>query len=196
MREKWFSDNRDLVKWAILTQIAQKNGLYTILQIPYWRPEEFYPHFKFQDESPQVSDKVWQFFRNIHHAKSLGPKFGISINIIASEFKSDQRNEYLKEIKSEIRRLKRPLLLFLDPDTGLQPNKCKPEHTSIDEIKKLWPILQSKEWLVLYQHARRTSDWIKSIADQLSFLCNNEAVHVARSEDVGKDVAFLCVQKK
>ncbi|MCX5830568.1 MAG: hypothetical protein NT140_01510 [Deltaproteobacteria bacterium] len=196
MREKWFSDNRDLLKWAILTQIAKKKGLFTILQIPYWRPEAFYPHFKFQDESLQVPDKVWKFFRNIHHVKDLGPKIGISINIVAAEFRSDQRDKYLKEIESEIRRLKRPLLLFLDPDTGLQPTDCKPEHTSINEIKKLWPILKSNEWLVLYQHARRTPDWSQSITGQLSSLCNNAPVHLAKSEDVGKDVAFLCVEKQ
>lgn len=196
MRNRWYSDNRDLVKWATLTHIAQTQGLQTILQVPYLRPEASHPHFIFQGKRLPISDPVWRFFRNVHDIARMGSEFGGSINVVASEFNPTQRSAYISAVKNEINRSKRPLLLFLDPDTGLQPRKFKPEHTSTAEIVELWAMLHPKEWLVLYQHARRTAQWAQSVESELSALCGKQKVHIARSEDVGQDVAFLCTQKE
>ena len=195
MRDKYYSDNRDLIKWATLVHIASKYGLHTILQVPYWRPENTHPHFNFKDKPVAVSGKVWTFFRNIYSITQLGPEIGLSIAVVGKEFDPEQRKAYVAEIKVEISKARRPLALFLDPDTGLQPKKCLPQHTSITEIEELWPILNSDEWLVLYQHARHIRDWSKSVADELSFLCNGVGANIVRSDDVGKDVAFICLQK-
>ena len=196
MREKYYSDDRDLIKWAALTHIASEYGLRSILQVPYWRPEKAHPHFNFLGKRVAVSDKVWTFFRNIHSITRLGTEIGISIIVVGTEFKPDERDAYISEIKTKIRYAKRPLILFLDPDTGLQPTTCRPEHTAITEIQALWPVLMPREWLILYQHARHTPNWKESVADQLSSLCGNRKTHVVRSDDVGKDVALICIEKK
>ncbi len=195
MRDKWYSDDRDLVKWATLAHIASERGLQTILQVPYWRPEKVHPHFNFIGKRGAVSEKVWEFFRNIHSITRLGPKMGVSITVVDTEFKPDDRGAYVSEVKTKIQHARRPLALFLDPDTGLQPKKCRPEHTAISEIQALWPVLKPHEWLILYQHARHTSNWKESVADELSALCGNMKAHIVRSDDVGKDVAFVCIEK-
>lgn len=195
MRDKYYSDNRDLIKWATLVHIASEYGLQTILQVPYWRPENNHPYFIFMNRRVAVSSKVWTFFRNIHSITRLGPEIGLSIAVVGEEFDPDQRKTYVSKIKAEISKARRPLALFLDPDTGLQPKKCLPEHTSTMEIKELWPVLKPGEWLILYQHARHTRDWSESVALELSSLCNRRKAHIVRSEDVGKDVAFICLQK-
>jgi hypothetical protein len=141
-----------------------------------------------------VANKVWTFFRNIHSITPLGTEIGLSIVVIDKEFDPDRRKAYLSEIKAEINKSRRPLALFLDPDTGLQPKKCLPEHTSIAEIQELWPMLKPGEWLILYQHARRTLDWRESVANELSSLCNRCRANIVRSDDIGKDVTFICVQ--
>ena len=194
MRDQYYSDNRDLVKWATLVHIALEYGLQTILQVPYWRPEKAHPHFNFMGKRVAVSSKVWSFFRNIHNIKRLGPEIGLSIAVLDKEFDPDRRKVYVSEIRTEINKARRPLVLFLDPDTGLQPKKCLPVHTSIIEIQELWPILKLGEWLILYQHARRNLDWSESVANELSSLCNGSKANIVRSDDVGKDVAFICVQ--
>lgn len=196
MRDKYYSDNRDLIKWATLAHIAYEYGLQTILQVPYWRPENKHPYFICMDKRVAVPSKVWKFFRNIHSITQLGPEIGLSITLVGEEFDPDQRKIYVSKIKAEISKARRPLALFLDPDTGLQPKKCLPEHTSIMEIEELWPVLKPGEWLILYQHARHTRDWRESVAHELSSLCNRMKAHIVRSEDVGKDVAFVCLQKK
>jgi len=87
-------------------------------------------------------------------------------------------------------------VLFLDPDTGLQPQRCRSEHTTIEEVQALWPVLKAGEWLVLYQHARHTPNWRESVANELSSLCDNMKAYIIRSNDVGKDVAFICIEKE
>lgn len=47
MRDIWYSDNRDLVKWGVLAHIARTQFLKTIVQVPYWRQEMRQPHFFF-----------------------------------------------------------------------------------------------------------------------------------------------------
>ncbi len=195
MRDRWFSDNRDLVKWATLTHIALERDLQSILQVPYWRREDSRPRFSFKGESLAIPDKVWKFFRNIHSITRLGLEVGVSIKVVDKEFNPDHRDTYLSEIKTNIQHTSRPLALFLDPDTGLQPKRCCPEHTAIGEIQALWPVLKTGEWLVLYQHARHTHNWRESVANELSSLCGNMKAHVIRSNDIGKDVAFICVEK-
>jgi hypothetical protein len=195
MRDKYHSDNRDLIKWATLAHIALEYCLKTILQVPYWRPESNHPYFNFMEERVGVSSAVWTFFRNIHSITRLGPEIDLSINVIREEFDPDKRKTYISRIKAEISRVQRPLALFLDPDTGLQPKKCLPEHTASMEVEELWPVLEPKEWLILYQHARRSRDWSTSVANQLSSLCDHTKAYIARSEDVGKDFALICLQK-
>jgi hypothetical protein len=195
MRDWYFSDDRDLVKWGTLVHITEKYGLNTIIQVPYFRPEIKHPHFVFMDNSLPLPTKVWRFFRNIHDIKRLESTIKASIVVIGTEFNPKQRIAYISEVKIKISSAKRPIVLFLDPDTGLQPNKCGPTHTATSDIQELWPLLTRGEWLVLYQHARRKTDWRESVAAKVSSLCENAAVHIVRSADVGKDVAFICVQK-
>lgn len=196
MRDKYYSDDRDLVKWAALAHIASERGLQTILQVPYWRPEKIHPHFTFIGKRVAVSDRVWAFFRNIRSVTRLGQEIGVSITVVDTEFKPDHRDAYVSEVKAKIQHSRRPLALFLDPDTGLQPKKCRPEHTAIREIQVLWPVLNPREWLILYQHARHNLNWKESVADELSSLCGNMKAHVIRSNDMGKDAALICIEKE
>ena len=195
MRDRYYSDNRDLVKWAAIVHIASEYGLRTILQVPYWRPEKKHPNFTFMGNSVPVPKKVWMFFRGINNIVRLEREIGLSIVVFDTMFDPKQRAAYISEVKNKIMAARRPLVLFLDPDTGLQPKKCGPKHTATTDIQELWPLLIPGEWLVLYQHARRVSNWGKSVATEVSSLCGNIPPHIVRSEDVGKDVAFICVQK-
>jgi hypothetical protein len=195
MRDKYYSDDRDLFKWATLVHIASTHELRTILQVPYWRPENIRPRFDFKGQKVPVSSQVWKFFRSIHNVTRLGPEIGVSIAIISKEFDANNRQSYISEVKTTIEYVEHPLALFLDPDTGLQPKRCLPEHTAIADIQQLWPVLKARDWLVLYQHARHNLTWRESVADELSSLCGVKAT-IVRSDDVGKDVVFVCVQKE
>jgi hypothetical protein len=195
MRERWFADNRDLIKWSVLVHLARTYALRTIVQVPYWRPEKAPFHFIFRNERLPVTDDVWRFFRDIHRIEQLGDDIGVKVKIVREEFNHANRWLYSEHISRHLKDCARPLLLFLDPDTGIQPKKLEVTHTTEREIERAWAELRPGDWLVFYQHARRESDWVSVVKKQLSTICKGGSVEVARSEEIGRDVAFLCVRK-
>jgi hypothetical protein len=195
MRERWFGDNRDLVKWGVLAHLAGDYGLRTIVHVPYERTETDRPSFIFRGKRLTVADLVWKFFRDMRRIEMLGRQIEVEVKIINEEFRPSLRRRYAACISNLLVECERPLLLFLDPDTGIEPKAAAPEHITEYEIRRAWTELKAGDWLVLYQHARRVADWVDSACEQLSRICGGENVEVARSERVGRDVAFLCVLK-
>lgn len=195
MRDIWYSDNRDLVKWGFLMHMAKRYDLHEVIQVPYWRPEQDRPSITFESSTFLVPEVVWQFFRNIKHIEHMGGAFDIPVKVLTDVFNSKDRQGYSLKVREQIGKSARPLLLFLDPDTGLEPSRATDTHVTQAEVRDAWSALHKNEWLVLYQHARRTSHWIEEVAEQLRATCGNSPVQVARSERVGSDVAFLCVKK-
>jgi hypothetical protein len=195
MRERWFADNRDLVKWATLLHIARENGLAAILQVPYLRSETKLPSVRIDDRDVVIDAKVWRFFRDLARIEELGVTAGISIRVVTTPFVAGAREVYLQSVRSEIAAARHPLLLFLDPDTGLQPAQVGPAHTTTCEIQECWDALTGGDWLVLYQHARRTTTWIEDVRKQFAAACGEAPVMIAKSAEIGTDVAFLAARR-
>lgn len=196
MRERWFADDRDLIKWAVLTHLADRNALKTIVQIPYWRPEtkRCRPHFRFLNNSLPVSDKVWRFFKDIKSVERLGGP-GTEIKVFVEEFNPRDRGVYSQKITDYLQGCARPLLLFLDPDTGLEPKMATGAHVTRNDVSHAWAGLTLNDWLVLYQHARRHKGWIANVSREIREICEGASLEVAQSEDIGRDVALICVRK-
>jgi len=195
MREVWFADNRDLIKWAILVHAARTYGLKTIVQVPYWRPENTRPRFCFGNDRVAVVDDVWRFFRDIRSVERLGDQVEMTVKVIAEEFSHTNRDAYSDCISRQLKSCTRPLLLFLDPDTGMAPRTTRITHVTETEVARAWGELCARDWLVFYQHARHKADWISPVSQQLSKICEGASVKVALSKEVGRDVAFLCVER-
>jgi hypothetical protein len=197
MRDLYYADNRDLVKWAVLVHIAHTHKLRSIIQVPYWRVGKQH-HFMFGGIQIPIQKAVWDFFRDIRQIVRLGECCDIGIEVIMEPFSHTNRRVYSNHISRHLEACdKRPLLLFLDPDTGLAPRSTSPEHTTPEEIKEVWSRLHPNEFLVLYQHAPRQyrPGWFTIPEEKLSRICDGAEVVVARSDEIGRDVAFLCVQK-
>ena len=164
--------------------------------MPYWRPEKDRPCFDFRKHDVTVTDEVWKFFRDIRHIEQLGEKLDIGIKVVAEQFDHANRASYLGSVIAHIRNSRRPLLVFLDPDTGLEPKHCDVKHTTAKEIQGTWGELRQGDWLVLYQHARHKPQWTRTVSRQLRILCGGAGVEIARSDRVGKDVAFMCIERR
>ena len=41
MRDKWYSDNRDLIKWSVLLLLARRAGVDRIIEIALLNPSDF-----------------------------------------------------------------------------------------------------------------------------------------------------------
>ena len=102
---------------------------------------------------------------------------------------SVDRNKYFNEITVMCD-------LFLDPDTGLAPNRAGTEHVKPDEVLLIWESLKEGDFLVLYQHSFRSKNWVNIRKKQLAEACQVEENKVGEwSSDLAKDVIYFFVTR-
>ena len=134
MRDKWYADNRDLIKWGVLLTLAERHAVMHILQVLYYRPTEW-PMLEVDGEHVPIPEPVIQHFRCVSLASSL--KASISIEVVSEPFQSRER--YYPIVLERIRsRTIVPGIVFLDPDTGLAPQSPSLDHVLDSELAILW----------------------------------------------------------
>src|SRR5208283_2688702 len=136
MRDKWYSDNRDLVKWSTLLLIARQHHSKCIFQIAYLRKSN-YGKLEIDGKQYEIPMEVISHFRDNHKIIKL-IKYP-EVVFIDDEF--GERADYLESIKRIINNNsdKKSCIIFLDPDTGLEPYG-RPNHNHVleKELKEIW----------------------------------------------------------
>lgn len=166
MREKWYGDERDLVKWATLLQLARNRGIKRILQVACLVPDGYRRqkdhHALLQaDYGADVADLVWQHFRSLVATRKLGRQAAVEIVVVDDEYPSEsaRRDDYFRMV---VRRWlppsHDPTIVFLDPDTGLGNDRT---HVSARQLQTVKAAMTSGDVLVFYQHEPRVDqgDW-------------------------------------
>lgn len=196
MKDIWYGNNRDLVKWTVLLHLANRFGTTSILQVLYHRPSEW-KSIEIDWEKVQIPKPVIAHFRDCGAIRRLSSD-QLEICVFDKEFAG--RAEYSKEVCAAVRnRSKQQKLIFLDPDTGLASPHSRPtqKHVSIAEVREIWEVLRSGDLLVLYQHAFRDTEWesikLKQFADAIG--ASLVQVKMAHAPDLSsaKDVAFYYI---
>jgi hypothetical protein len=195
VKERWFADDRDLVKWSALLHFAREHSLTRIIQVAYARADER-PQVTIGEHIVAVDDAVWTFFRDLQRIRQLGATVGIPIDVIDDTFDPKNRAAYQQRVVDVLAaRSDAALLLFHDPDTGLQPTRASAEHVVREEVQACWRQLAMDDWLALYQHARHDKSWLEDVRRELSALCDGVPIGLVRSTEIGKDVALLFARK-
>ena len=194
MRDTWYGDNRDLIKWGTLAHIAQRESLDIIIQVPYLRLGTRSP---LQSESGpiEIETAVWNFFRNVPAVEKLGTELGRRGVVITDEFHPLRRRVYRSLVEERLAGLPHPKLVLLDPDTGIAPSTATAKHVNAEDVQSVWQSLRPGDWLVVYQHAARNATWLQDARDRLASLCGTAAIEVFNSPGIAWDVAFLAVGK-
>lgn len=178
MRDTWFGDNRDLVKWGTLAHIAEREDLAVIVQVLYFRTAEKAPlHYHHSEED--LDRAVWNFFRDVTSISNLGSKLGREIVVVTDKFNPNQRTAYRQIARDRVARLPQPKVVLLDPDTGIAPSKCDGKHATLEDIRAVWDILNEGDWLVVYQHASRSKHWRDEAKEKLAQICGVDEVEVS-----------------
>ena len=121
----------------------------------------------------------------------------ISVEVLDREF--DDRNEYLKYVTKAINgRGVKPGIVFLDPDTGIEPPRSKsgPTHVLESELKAIWESLNESDVIVFYQHQRRIPDWKNTLQNQFASAIKVHSVKRAHAPSIASDVVFFFAQKE
>jgi hypothetical protein len=194
MQGLWYGDKRDRVKWGALVHLANTKGIRCIVQVAYFRHGT---DLKLQTEEGEVElpVQVWNHFSNLRHIERLGEATGLKIIVLDQLFDPGNRFDYinmiclhLEEINKEIKNRK---IIFLDPDTGIEPENAKPEHVTKNDLREIWEKIGNGDLLAVYQHAAFTENWLNDRKKRMSVVCDNVCVKHILSKGIAQDMAML-----
>lgn len=129
--------------------IANTYSAIHILQIAYFQ-EHIFPKIELDHEEKEIPEEVLKHFRDIKNIEAFSTPIKVSVfdNVITD------RKRYLLEAKKFISSYsKERCVVFLDPDTGLEPtNNPSLKHVLNEEAKEYWESLKTGDILAVYQH--------------------------------------------
>lgn len=193
MRAEWYGDKRDLIKWGTLLELARGHKSKHVLQVLYFRPTEW-GQLEIDDKAIALPFEVIQHFRQTDSVASIEDR-PCEIEVFSEHFHN--RRNYLDALIPKIKsRHNFPGIIFLDPDTGLEPQrKAGLEHVLESEVKEIWGNLCSGDLLVLYQHKtnRNGGPWMeaKKIQFENALGLPPSTAKVARAPQIAADVVFF-----
>lgn len=194
MRDTWYSDRRDLAKWATVVYLTKRADAKSVLQITYYRTSERPRMFCGNDERP-IPEEVWKHFRDVGAVADLATDAGFAVRVLETPFDPNRRDGYAEIYIAAIREMTGPRIVLVDPDTGLEPSGgAKPEHATEAEIRKIWNCLDPDDVLVMYQHARRTEHWREEVKKRLKCIIGDR-VEEFFSPQIAGDVTFFAGKK-
>ena len=198
MKDEYFGDNRDLMKWSVLIQLARYKGIRKIYQIAYFGKTEW-PIIRIGGCDPKMPREVTAFFRNINNIRSISVA-GIEIEVFGDDFNDDNREPYHDKVIELIKKEQSPAIIFLDPDTGLEPpsKRFNATHVKEKEVERIWNTpLPAGSHLVLYQHKIRKTEWIQLKRSQLAECIKIDPanIKIGRCKELAMDVVLFIVQK-
>lgn len=196
MRDKWYSDHRDLVKWSVLILLARQFDAGRIIQIAFLNPSE-YGRVEIDGSAHDIPSEVLSHFRNLRAVTTLGDNPPISVFDVPFRNRVDYMCAALSYMASFS---KERCVLLLDPDTGLEPNGGGDfKHVLNSEVRRFWEALPSGSVLVFYQHQtnRVGAPWIEEKRRQLADAIGIEAnqIKIASGTMIASDVAFFFAAK-
>lgn len=195
MRELYYSDKRDLVKWGVLVELAARHRVRHILQVLYYRPT-VWPDLEIDGLRVALPDVVVRHFRDL---KTIcGLECHATVDVVDEPF--GDRRTYLELVLDRLRsRSESPGIVFLDPDTGLAPRSAGPEHVLESELAAIWRALPLGDLLVFYQHQtnRNGEPWIqpKKAQFQRAVGLRSDDVGIGQAPQIASDVVFFFAQK-
>ena len=194
MRDEWYSDSRDLVKWGVLVELAELHRIAVILQVAYYRPT------RWDERRIEIDGRVYPLplevvnhFRKIRNVTALRSRVPVTV----LDAPCHDRDGYLQCTLTAIRKLPKPAIVFLDPDTGLEPRgRAGLEHVLETELREIWHALRPGDLLVFYQHQtnRGGRPWVEEKQAQFDNAIGVKS-RLAQGTEIARDVAFFFSQR-
>jgi hypothetical protein len=202
MKDRFYGDNRDLVKWGGIVHICHEKSIRTVLQVAYYRKDEWGETINFNGKSIALPGEVIKHFRDIQDITRLGRRAKLRILVFGIEFSKAKREAYCRRVLNRIKsvnHMNQRKMVFLDPDTGLAPEKCEAEHVTEGEVRQIWESLsrKDKDVLVFYQHNTHSNGWEESNRKKLSKWCRvgQKRVKMWSAKEIAGDVVLYFIER-
>ena len=195
MRDLWYADNRDLIKWGVLLRLAWSFEASHILQLAFYRPSEF-GQLVIDGQTHNIPEEVIAHFRNLRTIGSISSK--IRVTVFDPVFKD--RPTHLQAVLALLPAFGRErCIVFLDPDTGLEPQNPSLDHVLNDEAGTIWTNMKNGDVFAFYQHKTNYAGqpWVEPKRSQLAeaLQVQSDAIKLAQAPDIANDVVFYFIQK-
>jgi len=196
MQDRWYADNRDLIKWGVLLRLAGRFDAPRILQLAFCRPSEF-GQIDIDGEMQNIPPEVIAHFRNMRTIGSISSE--IRVNVFDPVF--EDRATHLPAVLAMLSAFEQErCIVFLDPDTGLEPKHPTLEHVLDSEARTIWTHMKKGDVFVFYQHRTNRAGqlWIEPKRVQLADALRvpPDAIKIARAPNIANDVVFFFLQKE
>ena len=182
------------MKWGALLHIANQYEIRRILQVAYFQPSSP-PVLEADSSVIPLSVAVWQHFRDLHQVQGLAHASQLEISVLDWPFSHRGRAEYGERLVKHLAEFDGPKLVLLDPDTGIAPKNYDGRHVTVQEVTAVWHSLLPRDWLLLYQHARRSKTWAKDTLDEFNACCGGAKATIFRLPSAAPDVALFAAAK-
>ncbi len=195
MRDSFYADNRDLVKWGVLLRLAEIFEADRILQLAFYRPSEF-GRLVIDGQECDIPEDVTTHFRNVKAIENISSKVGVTV--FGPVF--ENRSTYLQAALAFLSGFAQErCIVFLDPDTGLEPQKPSFDHVLESEAHVIWDEMKARDVFAFYQHQtnRAGKPWIEPKRSQLAGAIGLplQEIKIANGRSTARDVVFFYAQK-
>jgi hypothetical protein len=192
MRLRWVGDSRDYVKWDCVFENASGRFVFYVPMLrcnvdPICKHPEVQRHF----DQRKSLDQFRELFPE-HFAVFSFPRREYSISVA---------DEYFRLVTERIGELqqKERVLVFIDPDTGIEPaSGAQDEHLRAKDLFLVWKALRAGDKLIVYQHASRKGNWRQYLGRRAGQALQIDPTLVPDpyyNEDLARDVCFLVLEK-
>jgi len=195
MRDQWYGDDRDLVKWGGLLHLAHRESMSAILYVAMYRADAATEPLLTGRGPVDLPAEVLRHFRDIDDIQRLARATGLEITVHKDPM--THRRAYFARVATRIQSQAGPMLVFLDPDIGLVSEGAGPEHVASADVSVVFDAMREGDLLVCYQHARRQKDWRGRARRAFANAPGIPAFEVeAIRSDLARDVLLLAVKKE
>ena len=205
MRDWWYGDKRDVVKWGTVLVLARKWSIHAVLQVALYRPVSYNYQLSIGETTEPLPVEVARHFRDIDDIQRLAEATNLKIDIHKDTFqwsrefrtREDFRADYFDKVTTKIQQYRDPVIVFLDPDTGIAPVNYGYEHVTHQEIRKTLRAMKTGDVLLSYQHARLgDGDWINSTREEFcEAIGTGVPVDTITCNQIANDVMLLVVER-
>ena len=206
MKNLWYGDLKDHVKWQSLMQIARGAEItrvyYVVMRTESMQAGNVVSGL---EGGPEVDDDIsagvnnyFRWHNVVELVKPMGAVFGIEIELEARRFTDATRAQFFERVLHKIQGPNEPTVWFFDPDTGMETaaSEVGVKHVALDELRCAYGAMPAGHRLVCFQNSWRDANW-RTLARQRLAGClgiEQDQVDVYGSGNV-PNVIMLAVRK-